>query len=142
MKFDEFEVGDRFQTEPYIVKREEIIEFAEKYDPQYFHIDDEKAKNGPYGGIIASGLHTLAGVWSKWIALDIVGEDAVGGAGMERLNWLLPVKPNDQLTGEFRVAQKRKLSDGVRGLLTIDAKVHNQKEQEVMEFSLKAIIRA
>lgn len=142
MKFDEFEVGDCFQTEPYIVKEEEIIEFAERYDPQYFHTDVEKAKNGPYGGLIASGLHTLAGVWSKWIELDLVGEDAIGGAGMERLNWLFPVKPDDKLIGEFQVTQKRKLSDGVRGLITIDARVHNQDGIEVMELSLKAIIRA
>lgn len=140
MKFDELAIGDTFQTEPYTVTKEEIIEFAEKYDPQHMHLDEEKAKTGPFGGLIASGLHSLAGVWSKWVALDVVGEDAIGGAGIERLNWLLPVKPDDQLIGEFQISQKRKLSDGVRGLITINAKVHNQNGKEVMEFTLKAII--
>lgn len=142
MKFDEFNVGDCFQTEPYTVEKEEIIEFAERYDPQYFHVDEEKAASGPYGGLIASGLHTLAGVWSKWVELDVVGEDAIGGAGMEQLNWLVPVKPDDQLTGEFTVSKKRKLSDGARGLITMDVSVHNQDGKEVMQFSLKAIMRA
>lgn len=122
--------------------KEEIIDFAKKYDPQYFHIDEETAKNSSYGGIIASGLHSLSGIWSKWIELDIFGRDAIGGAGIDELNWITPVRPGDQLIAKMKVISLRKLSDGERGLVTLHCTVNNQEEKEVLHLKVKGILSA
>ncbi|TQR18524.1 MaoC/PaaZ C-terminal domain-containing protein [Psychrobacillus soli] len=142
MKMNELKIGDKFQTEPYTFAKKEIVDFAKKYDPQYFHIDEEAAKKSIYGGIIASGLHSLSGIWSKWVELDVFGEDAIGGAGIEQLNWSAPVRPGDQLVATIQVVKMRKLSDGKRGLITLENIVYNQEGAEVMHFTVKGIIRA
>ena len=60
MKFDEFSIGQTFETQSYKMNMEEIMAFASQFDPQHMHMDEEKAKQGRFKGIIASGLHTLS----------------------------------------------------------------------------------
>lgn len=60
MRFDEFILGKVFETSSIKVSKEEIMSFADQFDPQYMHLDEEKAKQGRFKGIIASGLHTLS----------------------------------------------------------------------------------
>lgn len=67
MKFDEMPVGKIFETSSYKVSREEIITFASQFDPQYMHIDEEKAEQSRFNGIIASGLHTLSISFKLWV---------------------------------------------------------------------------
>lgn len=141
MRATEFKVGDTFTTAPYRFSKEEIIDFAQKYDPQYFHIDEEAANNSFYGGLIASGLHTLGGIWSKWIELGILGEDIIGGAGVDQLNWTAPVRPGDELTAKMEVIEVRTLSDGEKGLVTLQSTVTNQQQKEVLHFKVKGIVR-
>ena len=57
--FEDFEVGYSFETKPTLISKEEIINFASKYDPQLFHLDEEKAKDGPFGQLTSSGFMTL-----------------------------------------------------------------------------------
>ena len=64
MWFEDFKIGSKMELGSYTFTEEEIIRFARKYDPQPFHVDPEAAKNGPYGGLIASGWHTSA-TWMK-----------------------------------------------------------------------------
>lgn len=142
MKFDEFSIGDNFSTEAIIMTKQEIIDFAMKYDPQYFHTDEEMAKSTPFEEIIASGFHTLSAIWAAWIRLDIIGSDAIAGLEMEHVKWKLPVRVNDKLIGKFTVAKKRKLSDGKRGLVTWDIAISNQKAEEVLTFSIVGLIKA
>lgn len=132
MRFNEFSVGQSFQTKPVTLTKENIIEFGERYDPQYFHTDEEAAKEGPFGTLIASGFHTLAVVWAEWIRMDILGRDCLGGIGADKINWKAPVIPNDELSGQFTVTNKKIMKDGQRGLLTIDIQINNQKEQKVL----------
>jgi len=60
MKLDEFTIGQVFKTKPFKLTKEEIMGFAEEFDPQYMHLDEEKAQQGRFNGIIASGIHTIA----------------------------------------------------------------------------------
>lgn len=140
MKFDAFSIGQEFFTNLVTVTKEEIIEFGTKYDPQYFHVDERAAEAGPYSSLIASGFHTLAVVWKEWIKMDILGADCLGGIGADKLRWKKPVRPNDQLSGQFTVAQKKKATDGKRGLLTIEISIKNQKEEEVLSCNTKVYI--
>ncbi|WP_100011230.1 MaoC/PaaZ C-terminal domain-containing protein [Lentibacillus sediminis] len=132
MKFDAFSIGDTYSTNPVTVSKEDILEFAKKYDPQYFHVDEHAAEEGPFGSLIASGFHTLAVVWAEWIKMDILGKDCLGGVGADKIRWKKPVRADDQLSGKFIVAAKKKAADGKRGLLTIEINIRNQKEEEVL----------
>ncbi|MGY0694212.1 MaoC/PaaZ C-terminal domain-containing protein [Virgibacillus sp. FSP13] len=132
MKFDAFSVGERFFTTPVTVTEEDIIEFANKYDPQYFHIDRNAAKESPFGSLIASGFHTLAVVWSEWIKMDVLGKECLGGVGADKIRWKQPVLANDRLSGQFTIADKKKSTNGNRGLLTIDIGIRNQRNEEVL----------
>ena len=58
--FEDYPLGQVMEFGPVDVKQEEIIEFAQKYDPQYFHIDPQKAEHSIYDGLIASGWHTAS----------------------------------------------------------------------------------
>ena len=60
MKLDEFTIGQVFKTKSFKLTKEEIMGFAEEFDPQYMHLDEEKAQQGRFNGIIASGIHTIA----------------------------------------------------------------------------------
>lgn len=59
MKYDDFIVGETFKTKSLHITEEEIIQFATTFDPQYMHIDKEKAEQSRFKGIIASGMHSI-----------------------------------------------------------------------------------
>lgn len=140
MKFATFSVGDQFVTEPVIITEANIIEFGQKYDPQYFHVDKQSAEQGPFGSLIASGFHTLAVVWAEWIKMDILGKDCLGGVGADKIRWKKPVQANDSLTGQFTVVHKKETSNGKRGLLTIDVLIKNQRDEEILTCSTSVFI--
>jgi len=60
MKLDEFTIGQVFETKSLKLTKEDIMRFAKEFDPQYMHLDEGKAKQGRFNGIIASGIHTMA----------------------------------------------------------------------------------
>ncbi|WP_066304302.1 MaoC/PaaZ C-terminal domain-containing protein [Bacillus sp. FJAT-29814] len=141
MRFEEFTVGESYKTEPVYISEEEIMEFANKYDPQYLHLDKNAAEAGPYGKIIASGYHTLLAIWPKIVGLSLFGSDVLGGLGIERLRWKRPVVPDDQLIGELSISGKELLSDGKRGLLTFHVSIKNQNGMEVLVMETNGIFK-
>ncbi|MCY8098597.1 MaoC/PaaZ C-terminal domain-containing protein, partial [Bacillus atrophaeus] len=75
MKLDEFAIGQVFHTKSFKLTKENIMGFAEEFDPQYMHLDEEKAKEGRFNGIIASGIHTIAISFKLWIEEGFYGDD-------------------------------------------------------------------
>lgn len=142
MYYDDFTVGQKFYLEPVTFTEEEIFEFARKYDPLPFHTDPEFAKNTIYGGIIASGFHTLCAVSRKWVELKVVSEEVIGGLGIDYLQWTAPVHPNDTLRGEAEILEKIPSSKGGRGILVYKVVVRNQEEQVVMIVQIKALVKS
>ncbi|MDM5327088.1 MaoC family dehydratase [Neobacillus sp. CF12] len=120
MKFAELSIGQRFETMSYKVSKEEIIAFASQFDPQYMHIDEEKAKESRFRGIIASGLHTLSLSFKLWVETGILGDDVIAGTGVNNLKFTKPVFPDDVLyvTTEVIELEERKESGEVTLLLS------------------------
>jgi acyl dehydratase len=120
MKFGELSIGQRFETISYKVSKEEIITFASQFDPQYMHIDEEKAKESRFRGIIASGLHTLSLSFKLWVETGILGEDVIAGTGVNNLKFTKPVFPDDVLyvTTEVIELEERKETGEVTLLLS------------------------
>jgi acyl dehydratase len=95
---EDLEVGAETYFGSYDVTREEVLEFARKYDPQPFHLDDDAAAATHFGRIAASGWHTAAMVMAV-IARKVVAEEqaGLGSPGIDELRWLKPVYPGDTL---------------------------------------------
>lgn len=107
--FEDQFVGQIERFGDYRVTREEVIEFASKYDPQPFHLDDEAAAANPiFGRISASGWHTSS--MTMRMLVDYVagqGSHTLGSPGVENLRWLMPVFPGDTLNCQREVLETR-----------------------------------
>lgn len=90
--------GDVQTYGPLHVTEAEVVEFAQRYDPQPFHVDPVAAAAGPYGGLIASGWHTCALMMSLLAREYLSPASSLGSPGVDELRWLLPVRPGDELT--------------------------------------------
>jgi acyl dehydratase len=102
--FDDLVVGQEFAFGSMAMPLEEILDFARRYDPQPFHVDADRAAAGPFGGIIASGLHTLSAVFGHMLRSGVMEQVSMGGAGME-LRWPAPVRPGDEIAVTGRVEE-------------------------------------
>ena len=141
--FEDLKPGDSFTSESVLVTEEEILEFARRYDPQPIHTDAERAAAGPFGGLIASGIQTLAiavrlMMQSGTFSLD----DQLGSPGIEELRWFAPVRPGNTLHVVGRVIEARpsKSRPGV-GIVRYRLNALNQEGEVVMTMVSAAFMR-
>ena len=104
--YEDVEVGDTREFGERSVTKEEIVEFAEKYDPQPFHVDEEAASETIFGGLIASGWQTAA-ICMRLFVDNMADEAWVGARGVDELRWIRPVRPGDTLSVEVEIVEKR-----------------------------------
>lgn len=142
MFFDDLKVGVRFETEARTLSRDDIVGFAREWDPQAFHLDEEAAHASPYGGLIASGFHTLLTAFVLTLEVDAWKEASMGSPGMEDIRWLLPVRPDDSLRATGTVLESvPSKSRPDRGRTKILYEVFNQKDECVMSYTAIHILR-
>lgn len=140
--FDDFAVGDRFTTPGVTLTESMIIDFALAYDPQPFHIDVEAAKQSNYGGLIASGFHTLALGFRMVLETGIFRAASMGSPGCDELRWLRPVRPGDTLHTELEVVDKKPSSSKPdRGIMRAAYRIKNQKDEDVLTFLSMHLLR-
>ena len=141
---EDYTVGASAEIGGVRVDENEIRAFAERYDPQPFHTDPERAKAWPYGGLIASGWHTCAMMMRVLVDEFIDGESSLGSPGLGPIRWKLPVRPGDVLRVRARVVDNRRsASKPDRGTLTFEVDVRNQNDETVMTIeNWLAIVRA
>ena len=132
MFFEDFKPGDHFTTGSRSLAEDEIIEFASKWDRQFFHLDAQAAKESIFGGLIASGFHTLLTSFDLIVERAVWTDSSQGSPGMEQLRWLKPVRPGDTLTVEFEVVECQPSRKGDRGYVTWDHRTLNQHGEIVM----------
>jgi len=95
---DEIDRWDGESYGTYEATEAEITEFAERYDPQWFHTDPERAADSIYGSLIASGWHTASMSMRLFVDGFLSGTATLGAKGLDRLRWPKPVVPGDELT--------------------------------------------
>ncbi len=141
--FEDMHVGSETEFGQYDVTREEVLEFARKYDPQPFHLSDEAAAKTHFGRIAASGWHTCAMTMAV-IARYVVGTDqaGLGSPGVDELRWLKPVYPGDQLTVRGKVIEATpSRSKPEIGSVRTETVVTNQDDVPVMRFTSIVLMR-
>ena len=141
--FEDIEVGRKARFGHYEVTREEVIAFAERYDPQPFHLSDEAAAQTHFGRLSASGWHTCAMTMAMVVEnLKAHGQAGLGSPGIDELRWLKPVYPGDTLTCETEVIDKRaSRSRPEMGSYRSRMTVLNQHGEPVMTFVSIGLIR-
>jgi acyl dehydratase len=131
--FEDFTVGRRFESASLAITEAEIVEFARRYDPQPFHLDAETAARTPYGGLIASGLHTLTLTFRLFLETGALAAASLGSPGLDEIRWLVPVRPGDTLRVVVEVAAARPSSSKPdRGIATLRYEMRNQHGQTVL----------
>lgn len=136
-------VGAETDFGSYEVTREEVLEFARKYDPQPFHLSDEEAAKTHFGRLAASGWHTAAMVMAV-IARHVVRHEqaGLGSPGIDELRWKKPVYPGDTLHVRGRIVEmKPSRSRPDMGSFRTETTVTNQHGDEVMTFTSIVLIR-
>jgi acyl dehydratase len=133
--FEDFSVGQVFEGGRRRVDKDEIVAFAKQYDPQYYHLDDEAAKNSPFKGLAASGWHTAAITMRLMVDGAFKPAGGILGVGFDQLSWTKPVRPGDELhvTSEILEVRPSK-SRNDRGMIRVKNTTFNQHGEAVQSF--------
>jgi len=132
--YEDLELGKKYGSSSLVVSLEDIVSFAEVYDPQPFHTDPDAARSSVFGELVGSGWHTAA----LTMRLRVTGELQLAGGwvglGVEYLKWPKPVRPGDTLRAEFEVIEKRESqSNPGRGVIRVRTSTFNQHDELVFE---------
>lgn len=106
MFFEDFACGETYELGSRAVTEEEIVEFARQYDPLPFHTDPDAAEESMFGGLIASGLHTIS-ITFRLMGDVFSAESFMGARGWNDVRFLAPVRPGDTLSVHAEVTGKR-----------------------------------
>jgi acyl dehydratase len=107
MKFADLAPGRSITLGPETITESEIVEFARAYDPQWFHLDPERAARSTWRGLIASGWHTCGVAMRMVVEQVLAGSESFGSPGLAYLRWDNPVRPGDQLYVTLDVKERR-----------------------------------
>jgi len=131
--FEDYRKGEVAEVGNYLITREEIVEFARRYDPQPFHIDEDAARDSMFGGLVASGWMTC-GVLMRMLVDNFVSSVAsMGSPGIDELRWLKPVRPGDRLRARVTVTDLRRSSSKPdRGVIHFHQEAINQHDEVVL----------
>ncbi len=140
--FDDFDVGQVFDAGGFSLTEAQILDFGMMYDPQPFHIDRVAAAESPYGGLIASGMQTVALCFRMVVQTGIFKAVSMGGPGVDELRFLAPVRPGDTVKVSVEIAALTASSSKPdRGTLHLQHRGHNQDGVEVIRFVVLMIGR-
>ena len=128
--YEDLAIGQKQAFGHYEVTREEVIEFASKYDPQPFHLDDDAAAATHFGRLSASGWHTCAMTMAMLVEnLKANRQAGLGSPGIDQLRWKKPVFPGDTLRCESVGIEKRRSgSRPEMGIFKSSLTVFNQND--------------
>ena len=140
--FGDYAPGAVYEYGHIAVTAEEIVEFAERFDPQPIHTDPGFAASGPFGGLIASGWHS-AGILMRLFAGHYLSRVAsLASPGIDELRWPAPVRPGDALRLRTAIVEARlSRSKSDRGLIRTKAELINQDDQIVLHLTAMNILR-
>jgi acyl dehydratase len=117
MRFEQIQTGTTINGGRRGVTEAEIIEFAKRYDPQWFHVDPVRAQNSRWKGLIASGWMTCSIAMELAVKSVLGDSESIGSPGIEQLKWLNPVRPGDELELRIEVMETRLSRSGCVGIV-------------------------
>jgi acyl dehydratase len=141
LHFEDLKLGDRYHTPEHTVTTDEIVAFAQRYDPQPFHTDAAAAKGSLFGQLVASGWHTAAISMGLMVRGDMGLDGGVIGHGVDNLRWPRPVLPGDRLQVVMEIAGlDPEPSRTGRGRVRLLCRTLNQEGKVVQEMTARLLV--
>jgi acyl dehydratase len=142
MKFAEFQTGQVLDAGPYAVSEAEVLNFAQQWDPQWFHTNPEAAAQGPFVGLIASGWHTCGIAMRLAADAFLAGSESYASPGLAYVKWPHPVRPNDVLRLRVTVLERRvSQKNSSLGILRWRWQLRNAAETEVLDLEATSLFK-
>ena len=138
--YEDFDIGSAVTLSAHTFTREEIVEFATRYDPQPFHLSDAAGEASHFGGLVASGWNTCSAMMGILVR-DMVGDStSMGSPGLDNIRWIKPVRVGDTVRLTVRVLDKRvSKSKPDRGIVQTRWEAHNQRGELVLTVDSAAL---
>lgn len=133
MKFAQIKPGIVIDAGRRTVTEAEIIEFAKRYDPQWFHTDPERAAKSRWNGLISSGWLTCSIAMELAVKNVLADSESIGSPGVEQLKWLNPVRPGDELALHIEALEVRSSRSGTVGVVKWRWVLKNQAGAPVLD---------
>lgn len=131
--WEDYELGAVYDIGSKTMTKAEMIDFASKFDPQPFHLDEEAGRKSIFGGLSASGWHTSSEVMRLLVDNYISRETSMGSPGVDELHWLKPVLAGDTISAKVRILDKKpSRSRPEMGSIFNQYEVYNQRGELVM----------
>jgi|SRR5690606_10121567 len=140
MKFSELRNGMVIHHPPVVIDEAEMLDFAKRYDPQWFHTDPQRATEGRWGGLIGSGWLTCSLAMRLVVEAALHDSESFGSPGVERVRWMHPVRPGDALRLEINVGSVRISSTrSDLGIVRWTWSLYNQDEVQVLDMEVTSL---
>ncbi len=140
LSFEDMEVGKTYEIGEHTFTRDEIVSFAEQFDPQPFHVSEAGAADSPFGTLIASGWHTCSVMMGLLVRNAFAGSTSMGSPGIDDIRWLKPVHVGDTIRMTNTVLDKRvSASKPDRGIVSTQWEGKNQHGETVITVRSKGL---
>jgi len=139
MYFEDFKLGNTIKIAPAIIKKDDMIDFAKKYDFIPLHTDEEYAKNTLFQNLIAPGVMSFMSVWAKYLEKDLAGDELLAGKST-KIEWFKPVFAQDVLTSTCTVSNLTKRNEK-NGIVELTFEVFNQNDELVLTDVTEMIVK-
>ncbi len=142
LHLEDIEIGRTVTFGHKVVSKDEIIAFAQEFDPQLMHLDEEAAKQSIVGGLCASGFHSCA-MLMRILAEDLLNHStSQGSPGIDDVRWFRPIRPGDTLSARLTCTAKRAFASRPHiGLAKLKIELLNQKGDVVMSWDSNQLLR-
>jgi len=140
MFFEDFKVGMQVEIPPAKIDKDDMIDFALKYDNIPLHTDEEYAKGTHFGRLIAPGVMSFMSVWAKYLEVDIIGEQLIAGKS-SKMEWFRPVFADDVLYGKAVITNLTKRNEK-NGIVELTINVFNQNGDLVIKNITEAVVKS
>ena len=139
MYFEEFEAGTQFNIDNVAIDKNDMLDFAKKYDCIPLHTDEEYAKKTIFGNLIAPGVMSFMAVWAKYLETDLAGDQLLAGKST-KIEWMKPVYADDVLNAVCTVSKLTRRNEK-NGLVELTFEVFNQKGELVLTDVTEMIVK-
>ena len=139
MYFEEFILGTKLDLNDVVINKDDIFEFAKKYDNIPLHTDEEYAKSTNFGALIAPGVMSFMSVWAQYLKIDLAGTELIAGKSA-KIEWIKPVFAGDVLKGICEVTNLTKRNEK-NGIVELSFDVYNQKNELVLTNVTEMIVK-
>ena len=139
MYFEDFILGSKTEIEPAAINKNDMLDFANKYDSIPLHTDEEYAKSTIFGNLIAPGVMSFMCVWAKYLEIDLAGNELIAGKST-KIEWIKPVYAEDILTSTCTVTKLTKRNEK-NGIVELSFEVFNQYGELVLTDVTEMIVK-